>query len=392
MGEGQERHYRRQRTGRNQNPRECIEPEGEAAEQTGSEKHDDGEDLQEQGKPNPAAIVHAPTLVDVDDRLAVRWTRRNGSCLYSEPVISVVANLVRGALIGVAEVIPGVSGGTIALIVGIYRTVIDAIADAVLALRQLLGLAGGRPSGSACARTLRGLPWRLLIPVGIGMVAAVVVGARFIEPLLEEYPVQMRALFFGLVLAGIWVPAHMVRTRGGWSVKYVAFTLIAAIIVFVITGLPPAVVDDPSPVVVALAAAVAICALVLPGVSGSFLLLSLGLYEPTLQAVNERDLVYLGAFAVGAIVGLGSFVTLLTWLLNHRAAVTLAVLTGLMIGSLRALWPWQTDDRDLLAPTQAVGSAVVAILIGMAVVAVLLVVERRLGLSEEQESSHVEPS
>ena len=101
---------------------------------------------------------------------------------------------------------------------------------------------------------------------------------------------------------------------------------------------------------------------------------------------------YLGAFAVGAIVGLGSFVTLLTWLLNHRAAVTLAVLTGLMIGSLRALWPWQADDRDLLAPTQAVGSAVVAMLIGMAVVGVLLVVERRLGLSEEQESSYVEPS
>jgi len=313
-------------------------------------------------------------------------------CLYSEAVISVVANLVRGALIGVAEVIPGVSGGTIALIVGIYRTVIDAIADAVLALRQLLGLAEGRPSGSACVRTLRGLPWQLLIPVGVGMVAAVALGARFIEPLLEEYPIQMRALFFGLVLAGIWVPAHMVRRRGGWSVKYIVLALVAAIIVFVITGLPPAVVDDPSPVVVALAAAVAICALVLPGVSGSFLLLSLGLYEPTLQAVNERDLVYLGAFAVGAIVGLGSFVTLLTWLLNHRAAVTLAVLTGLMIGSLRALWPWQTDDRDLLAPTQDVGSAVVAMLIGMAVVAVLLVVERRLGLSEEQESSHVEPS
>ena len=79
MGEGQERHYRRQRTGRHQDPRERIEPEGEAAEQTGSEKHDDGEELQEQGKPNPAAIVHAPTLVDVDDRLAVRWTRRTGS-------------------------------------------------------------------------------------------------------------------------------------------------------------------------------------------------------------------------------------------------------------------------------------------------------------------------
>jgi len=299
-------------------------------------------------------------------------------------VIAVLANLVRGALIGVAEVIPGVSGGTIALIVGIYRTVIDAIADAVLALRQLVGLAEGGPSGRAFGRTLRGLPWGLIIPVGIGMATAVVLGARFIEPLLEEYPIQMRALFFGLVLAGIWVPAHMVHRRGGWSLSYVLAALAAAVALFFITGLPPAVIEDPSPVVVALAAAVAICALVLPGVSGSFLLLSFGLYEPTIEAVNDRDLVYLGAFAIGAIIGLGSFVTLLKWLLAHRAAITLAVLTGLMVGSLRALWPWESDDRDLLAPTEAVGSAAVMVLIGVLVVVVLLVVERRLGMSEEQ--------
>jgi len=299
-------------------------------------------------------------------------------------VIAVLANLVRGALIGVAEVIPGVSGGTIALIVGIYRTVIDAIADAVLALRQLVGLAEGGPSGRAFGRTLRGLPWGLLIPVGIGMATAVVLGAKFIEPLLEEYPIQMRALFFGLVLAGIWVPAHMVHRRGGWSLSYVLAALAAAVALFFITGLPPAVIEDPSPVVVALAAAVAICALVLPGVSGSFLLLSFGLYEPTIEAVNDRDLVYLGAFAIGAIIGLGSFVTLLKWLLAHRAAITLAVLTGLMVGSLRALWPWESDDRDLLAPTEAVGSAAVMVLIGVLVVVVLLVVERRLGMSEEQ--------
>ncbi len=299
-------------------------------------------------------------------------------------MIAVLANLVRGALIGVAEVIPGVSGGTIALIVGIYRTVIDAIADAVLALRQLVGLAEGGPSGRAFGRTLRGLPWGLIIPVGIGMATAVVLGARFIEPLLEEYPIQMRALFFGLVLAGIWVPAHMVHRRGGWSLSYVLAALAAAVALFFITGLPPAVIEDPSPVVVALAAAVAICALVLPGVSGSFLLLSFGLYEPTIEAVNDRDLVYLGAFAIGAIIGLGSFVTLLKWLLAHRAAITLAVLTGLMVGSLRALWPWESDDRDLLAPTEAVGSAAVMVLIGVLVVVVLLVVERRLGMSEEQ--------
>ena len=300
-------------------------------------------------------------------------------------MLAVIANLVRGALIGVAEVIPGVSGGTIALIVGIYRTVIDAIADAVLALRQLVGLAEGGPSGRAFGRTLRGLPWALLIPVGIGMATAVVLGAKFIEPLLEEHPIQMRALFFGLVLAGIWVPAHMVHRLGGWKLGYVLAALVAAVALFFITGLPPAVIENPSPVVVALAAAVAICALVLPGVSGSFLLLSFGLYEPTLQAVNDRDLVYLGAFAIGAIIGLGSFVTLLKWLLAHRAAITLAILTGLMAGSLRALWPWESENRDLLAPTEAVGAAFFMALAGVIVVIVLLVVERRLGLSEEQE-------
>ncbi len=300
-------------------------------------------------------------------------------------MLAVIANLVRGALIGVAEVIPGVSGGTIALIVGIYRTVIDAIADAVLALRQLVGLAEGGPSGRAFGRTLRGLPWGLLIPVGIGMATAVVLGAKFIEPLLEEYPIQMRALFFGLVLAGIWIPAHMVQRLGGWKLGYVLAALVAAVALFFITGLPPATIDNPSPFVVALAAAVAICALVLPGVSGSFLLLSFGLYETTLEAVNERDLVYLGAFAIGAVIGLGSFVTLLKWLLAHRAAITLAVLTGLMVGSLRALWPWESENRDLLAPTEAVGAALLMAGAGVLVVVVLLVIERRLGMSEEQE-------
>ncbi|MGA1145675.1 MAG: DUF368 domain-containing protein [Candidatus Nanopelagicales bacterium] len=297
-------------------------------------------------------------------------------------MLRAIVDLVRGALIGVAEVIPGVSGGTIALIVGIYRTVIDAIADVVLAGRQLVGAATGGPRGAVL--TLRGLPWRLLVPVGVGMVAAVVLGARLIEPLLEEYPVQMLALFFGLVLAGIWVPAHMVHRGVSWRPKYVIAALIAAVVVFVLTGLPPGNISDPNPIVVMLAAAVAICALVLPGVSGSFLLLSLGLYETTIQAVNDRDLLYLGAFALGAIVGLAAFVTLLKWLLEHRAGITLAILTGLMIGSLRALWPWQSEDRDLLAPDSLLLPAALIAAVGAAFVVVLLVIERRLGISEEQ--------
>jgi putative membrane protein len=291
-------------------------------------------------------------------------------------------DLIRGGLIGVAEVIPGVSGGTIALIVGIYRTVIDAIADVVLAGRQLIGLAPGGPSGAM--RTFRGLPWRLLIPVGVGMVAMVVIGAAVVEPLLEEYPVQMLALFFGLVLAGIWVPAHMVHRGAGWRPSYVAAALVAAVALFFVTGVPPATIDNPNLIIVMLAAAVAICALVLPGVSGSFLLLSIGLYEPTIQAVNDRNLLYLGAFAIGAIIGLGAFVTLLKWLLAHRAGITLAILTGLMLGSLRALWPWQTEDRDLLAPDSLLVPALLVGALGAGFVVVLLLVERRLGISEEQ--------
>lgn len=303
--------------------------------------------------------------------------------------IRVLVDLIRGGLIGVAEVIPGVSGGTIALIVGIYRTVIDAIANVVLAGRQLVGLAPGRPSGAM--RTLRGLPWRLLIPVGIGMATMVVVGAAVVEPLLEEYPVQMLALFFGLVLAGIWVPGHMVHRGAGWRPSYIVAALVAAVALFFVTGLPPATIDNPNPIIVMLAAAVAICALVLPGVSGSFLLLSIGLYEPTVQAVNDRDLVYLGAFAIGAIIGLGTFVTLLKWLLEHRAGITLAILTGLMLGSLRALWPWQTEDRELLTPDSLLLPALLIGALGAGFVVVLLLVERRLGISEEQTDERALP-
>ena len=124
---------------------------------------------------------------------------------------------------------------------------------------------------------------------------------------------------------------------------------------------------------------IAVCALVLPGVSGSFLLLAMGLYAPTLAAVNDRDLVYLGVFALGAVLGLGSFVPLLQWLLERRRRVTLAVMTGLMLGSLRALWPWQTEDGGVLAPVAEQLPLVIALVIaGAALVVALLVAESRL--------------
>jgi putative membrane protein len=301
-------------------------------------------------------------------------------------VLATVTNLVRGALIGVAEAIPGVSGGTVALIVGIYETLINAIANAVLSARQLVGLGAGKASARAAAATFRGLPWRILVPVAIGMAIALILGARFIEPLLEEHPVQMRALFFGLVLAGVYVPAHMViRTApGGWRPTDLAVGAVAAIFLFGLTGVPPANVTDPGPIVIVLAAAVAICALVLPGVSGSFLLLSIGMYEKTISAVNDRDFGYIALFGFGAVIGLASFVTLLKWLLANRARITLVIITGFMTGSLRALWPWQSADRDLLAPSTDIGMVVLLSAAGLLAVVGLILVECRLGISEEQ--------
>ena len=331
-----------------------------------------------------------------------------------------VVNVVRGGLMGAAEVVPGVSGGTIALIVGVYRTLIAQIAHLVGAVRILLtgssgirpiavaetdavGETGGLGKGAgrsdtdeqstggrvgAAWRQVRTARWDILIPIGIGMAVSLVLGAKLIEPLLEEYPVQTRAVFFGLVLGGVLVPARMIaRTKPGpWRVRDVALAAVAAVATFFLTGLPPGNVTDPAPWQVLIAAALAICALVLPGVSGSFILLSLGMYEATIAAVNERNLPYLVTFAIGAAVGLALFVSLLQWLFRHKLRPTLVVITGLMIGSLRALWPWQDADRTLLAPSGDVGVVLLLGLAGIAFVLVLMLIEFKMGLQSDPEA------
>jgi putative membrane protein len=299
-------------------------------------------------------------------------------------VLKFITNLGRGALMGSAEVVPGVSGGTLALIVGIYQTLINSIANLVLSVRQLVGLAPGKASTKTAVSTFKSLPWRLLIPVAIGMGAAVILGAKLIEPLLDEQPIAMKALFFGLVIAGTYVPAHMVTKVGGWSPSFILLGLISAVFVFFLTGLPQGNMADPSLIVVFFSASIAICALVLPGVSGSFLLLTVGMYDPTIAAVNDRNFAYLIVFALGAVLGLAIFVSLLKWLLENRARVTLVIITGLMFGSLRALWPWQGPERELLAPTDQIGIALLLFIAGAAFVAILLILERKFGETEEQ--------
>lgn len=287
-------------------------------------------------------------------------------------MLAALVNTVRGALIGFAEVVPGVSGGTIALIIGLYETL---IASAAALVKGVLNLLRGR--SDEARRFFAQVHWRVIIPVGLGMAAAVVIGAALLEPIIEEYPVESRAVFFGLVVVGISVPARMV---GRWDARALVVAGAAAALAFVLTGLPPGTIEDPDPLLIVASGALAVCALALPGVSGSFLLLSIGMYEPTIAAVNDRDLAYLTAFALGAILGLASFVLLLQWLLSHRPRVTLVVLTGLMAGSLRALWPWQDEDRNLLPPEGDVLAVIALAVAGAAMILALIWAERKLSV------------
>lgn len=279
-----------------------------------------------------------------------------------------ISNLLRGFLIGTAEVIPGVSGGTIALTVGVYERIIGSAAALVSVVFNLIR--GGFKEAKASAKQV---DWALLFPLLAGMLVAIFVAAALLEPLLESQPENMRALFAGLILVSLVVPYRMVGSN--WKVVDYLLGLSAAGVSFALVSLPRQEVGEPNLVMVFLVASIAVCALVLPGVSGSFLLLALGFYAPTIAAVNDLDIAYLGAFVLGAIVGLALFATALRWLLVNIRKVTLVIMTGLMFGSLRALWPWQDESGGTVTPDSLAPAAF--FILGALIIAVLLRLQAR---------------
>ncbi len=281
----------------------------------------------------------------------------------------VALSVLRGGLVGAAEIVPGVSGGTVALVVGIFEDLIEAAGHVVTAAR--LVITGKRKAAAAALRAAR---WRVVIPALAGMIAAVILGAKLLEPVIADHPVGARAVFGGLILVSLAVPFRMV---GRWRTREITLGLLAAAATVFLTGIPPSSASAPNLFAVGAVAALAICALVLPGVSGSFILLSFGIYEPTLAALNDRDFTYIGVFMLGATIGLSLFVKGLQYLLEHHHRVTLAVMTGLMAGSLRALWPWQDSERGLLAPDSNWPQMLLLALAGAVVVIALIVAERR---------------
>ena len=210
-----------------------------------------------------------------------------------------LVNAIRGFLIGTAEVIPGVSGGTIALITGVYGRIISSAAAFVQGILSL----SRKGKGVEAGKSFRRVDIALLIPLLLGMVTAILVMAKILEPLLVDFPVATKSVFAGMILVSIWIPFKM---AGNWKTKDFLVGLLAALAAVALTSLPVGGATNPTALVIIGSAALAICALVLPGVSGSFLLLAMGVYAPTIAAVNDRDLGYIGLFALGAILGLAA--------------------------------------------------------------------------------------
>ena len=251
-----------------------------------------------------------------------------------------LTTILQGIGIGLANVIPGVSGGTMALIFGIYERLINVVYSAVQSGILLLKL-----DFSGALIELRRLPWLFILPLAAGIIIAPLAGARFIPALLESNPSESRGLFFGLILGSIAIPWLRIRKP---VLTHWLFLAAGAIVAFLLSGLPPTETTDPSLIWIFTAGAIAMSAMILPGVSGAYLLLIMGLYSPILNALDQRDVVIVLVFMAGAGVGVGAFSLFLGWLLRIAHDHTMAVLVGLMIGSLRALWPWMGPDRELM--------------------------------------------
>lgn len=282
--------------------------------------------------------------------------------------------LATGFAMGSADIVPGVSGGTIALVLGIYDRLVGSIRQGTRGLSALLR---GRPREAW--RALLAVDWGFLVVLLVGIGTAVVVLAGVLERLLEEQPVLLSAGFLGLVAGSVVVSSVEVRQP---SPRVWAIGVVSAVATFLLLGLRVGSLQDPAALVLVAGGALAICAMILPGVSGSFLLLLVGLYDPVLSAVDDGDLVTVALVGTGAVVGLALFSTLLHWLLDHHRNTVMAALLGLMVGSLRVLWPWPAGaegvgDTRLGAPDGQVLASVLLFVGAAALVVLVARVARR---------------
>ena len=237
---------------------------------------------------------------------------------------------LKGMAMGAADVVPGVSGGTIAFISGIYEELLSSINAIDPSLIKTLKKEG-------FSKAWRGINGNFLVALFIGIFISVLSLAKFLSWLLEHKPILLWSFFFGLVLASIFLVGKEIKKWGAMTVTALVF---GASIAFFITTLPPNENVDSLPYLL-LSGALAVCAMILPGISGAFILVLLGSYKTILDAVHERKVIEVCTVAFGAIIGLLSFARLLKWMFNNYRNLTLALLTGFIIGSLNKIWPWK---------------------------------------------------
>ena len=251
----------------------------------------------------------------------------------------------KGLAMGAADAVPGVSGGTIAFISGIYEELIATISNVNIALFKTLFTKGFKSFWEQ-------LNGNFIFALLSGIIISFISFMRLAKYLLEYHPILIWSFFFGLIVASIYFVGKQI-TR--WNLTTVITLIIGAVIAFYISQLP-SLENNENTSFLFLAGAIAICAMILPGISGSFILIILGAYKTLSNAIHDFDIKKLLIFVSGAIVGLLSFSHVLKWLFKHYHNITLALLTGFIFGSLNKVWPWKntltwhTNSKGVKSP------------------------------------------
>lgn len=267
----------------------------------------------------------------------------------SSSIRSDLTNVFRGFAMGAADTVPGVSGGTVALIMGHYTRLVQAISRVDTELFSLLKKRQWKAA-------FEHLDARFLIALGFGVACGIILLANAMHFLLDAYLPETFSVFLGLLLASLWI---VVKSVNQWNPMRVATLVLCALFAVAISTLPTTS-GEPSLPYLFVAASVAICAMILPGISGAFVLLIFGVYHPITGLIKEfaklnfstNGFIQLSVVALGCGFGLLAFARLLRFLLHHRPSTTLAGLTGLMLGSIVKLWPLQvaTEETASLQP------------------------------------------
>ncbi len=242
---------------------------------------------------------------------------------------------LKGMAMGAADVVPGVSGGTIAFISGIYEELIESINKINLNALKILKSEGLK----SFWKHINGTFFLFLFA---GIIISVASLAKIVTYLLDSHPILIWSFFFGLIVASVILIGKTIKR---WSVGVIGVLLIGVIIAFYISSIQTVASMDAKWYIV-LSGAIAICAMILPGISGSFILVLMGSYHLVLGAIKSKDLVIIGLFGVGCVIGLMTFARILKYLFDHYREVTVALLTGFMVGSLYKVWPWKIEVGD----------------------------------------------